>query len=196
MIQKITNLIFEALHQKEIKHEGWRMCGIQFPDSVAEHSLNAAQIAYILAHMEWADPYKCATMLVWHDIAETRIGDQHKVASRYIHGKKESEKAVMYDQFSGVPFEKDIHALFEEYEERTTKEGIIAKDADYLEQAFQAKKYCEIGYTEANDWIENVGKALKTESAKILWKQMKDTGFTDWWKKWGLKKLEPNEIYK
>ena len=52
MLQKITNLIFEGLHLKRIKHEGWRMCGIENPDSVAEHSLNAAQIGYILAKME------------------------------------------------------------------------------------------------------------------------------------------------
>lgn len=61
---------------------------IKQPDTVAEHSLNAAQIGYILAKMEWADANKVATMLVWHDIAETRIGDMHKVAIWYIKNKK------------------------------------------------------------------------------------------------------------
>ena len=190
MLKKITNLIFEGLHQKQIKHEGWRMCGVQFPDSVAEHSLNAAQIGYILARMEGADAYKVATMLVWHDIAETRIGDHHKVAARYLTNKKEAEKQVMSEQFAGLPFEDDIMQIFHEYEEKTTLEGKIAKDADYLEMAFQAKMYMENGHAEAIDWIKNVGVALRTESAKQIWQEMTETSFVDWWKNTGLKKLE------
>ena len=196
MIKKLTNLIFECFHLKEIKHEGWRMAGVPNPDSVAEHSLNAAQIAYILAKMEWADANRCATMLVWHDIAETRIGDMHKVTTRYITNKMEAEEHVMEDQFAGFDFHDDIMNLFHEYEHRDTLEGMIAKDADYLEQAFQAKKYMELGYAETEDWIINVGKALRTESAKQLWQELQTTGFTDWWKKWHLKKLEPTEVYK
>lgn len=189
-LKRITNLIFEGLHQKQIKHEGWRMCGVQFPDSVAEHSLNAAQIGYILAKMEGADAYKVATMLVWHDIAETRIGDHHKVAARYLTNKKEAEKQVMEDQFTGLPFGEDILTIFHEYEEKSTLEGKIAKDADYLEQAFQAKMYVETGHVEAADWIRNVGAALRTESAKQIWQEMTETSFVDWWKRGGLKKLE------
>lgn len=195
MIHKLTNLIFECLQLKEIKHEGWRMAGIPNPDSVAEHSLNAAQIAYILAKMEWADANKCASMLVWHDIAETRVGDMHKVATRYITNKMEAEEKVMQDQFQDIEFGEDILDLFHQYEHRTTLEGIIAKDADYLEQAFQAKKYKEIGFSETQDWIINVGKSLRTESAKKLWEELQTTGFTDWWKKWNLKKIEATEIY-
>jgi 5'-deoxynucleotidase YfbR-like HD superfamily hydrolase len=37
-------------------------------------------------------------MLIWHDLAETRIGDFHKVGARYIPNKKEIEKQVMKDQ--------------------------------------------------------------------------------------------------
>ena len=129
-------------------------------------------------------------MLVWHDIAETRIGDHHKVAARYLSNKKEAEKQVMQDQFAGLPFADDMLSMFHEYEERSSVEGKIAKDADYLEQAFQAKVYVETGYTEAADWIKNVGAALQTESAKQLWQEMTETSFVDWWKQGGLKKLE------
>lgn len=195
MLQKLTNLIFECLQLKEIKHEGWRMGGIPNPDSVAEHSLNAAQIAYILAKMEWADANKCASILVWHDIAETRIGDLHKVATRYITNKMDIEERVMQDQFRDIEFRSDIFELFHEYEHRTTIEGTIAKDADYLEQAFQAKKYMELGYAETEDWIINIGTALRTESAQKLWQELQITGFTDWWKKENLKKLDTKEIY-
>ena len=52
MLTKITQLIFEGMHLKQIKHEGFRLAQIPYPDSVAEHSLLAAQIGYILAKME------------------------------------------------------------------------------------------------------------------------------------------------
>ncbi|MFB0965315.1 MAG: HD domain-containing protein [Patescibacteria group bacterium] len=52
MLKRITDFLFETFHLKNIKHEGWRFCGIPNPDSVAEHSLNAAQIGYVLAKME------------------------------------------------------------------------------------------------------------------------------------------------
>lgn len=183
MIRKLTNLIFECFQLKEVKHEGWRMAGIPNPDSIAEHSLNAAQIAYILAKMEGADANRCVTMVVWHDIAETRITDVHNVTTRYITNKMEVEKVAMEDQFRGFDFHDDIMELFHEYEHRTTLEGSIAKDADYLEQAFQAKKYMELGYKETNDWNTNIGRALRTESAKQIWQELQTTGFTDWWKK-------------
>ena len=88
MIKKVVNLIFEVFHLKKVSHEWWKVAGVSNPDSVAEHSLNAAQIGYILAKMEQADANKVTAILVWHDIAETRIWDMHRIASSYIDNKK------------------------------------------------------------------------------------------------------------
>ncbi len=180
-MQNITNLIFECFHLKRIKHEGWRMAWIEFPDSIAEHSLNAAQIGYILAQMEGADANKVTAMLVWHDLAETRIWDIHKVWSRYIKWKKEFEKKVMDEQLHEISFWSSILWLFNEYEQRTSLEWKIAKDADYLEQAFQAKIYVEQWFHGAQDRIDNVWWALKTDAAKSIREQMNATSYIDWW---------------
>lgn len=179
MIQKIVNLIFEALHLKNLDHIGFKYLHIKQPDTVAEHSLNAAQIGYILAKMEGADANKVVTTLVWHDIAETRIGDMHKVAVGYITNKKELEKKVMNDQFNWLDFGDEIKTYFQEMDDRSTLEGKVAKDADYLEQAFQAKTYKEIWYEDAENRITNVGNALRTESAKQIWTQMCKTKSSD-----------------
>ena len=172
MIKKIVNLIFEAFHLKHVKHEWVRLAGVQFPDSVAEHSLNAAQIWYILAKMEWADANKVAAILVWHDIWEARIGDMHKIWSRYFDNKKTVEKMVVQDQFSDFDFATDLLSDLDEYNTRSTLEWNIAKDADYLEMAFQAKIYVEQWYSAAQDRINNVWWALKTDAARQVWDQM------------------------
>lgn len=114
--------MFEMQHLKAIKHEGWRIIGVQFPDSVAEHSLCAAQIAYVLAKMEGADALRVTAMLVWHDMAETRIGDLHKVATHYIKGKDVFEDRVMEDQLESVGFGSEIMELVREYELHETPE--------------------------------------------------------------------------
>ena len=189
MIKKIVNLIFEAFHLKHVKHEGVRLVGVQFPDSVAEHSLNAAQIWYILAKMEWADANKVAAILIRHDIWETRIWDMHKIWSRYFDNKKEVENHVVQDQFSDFDFSDDLFSDLNEYSTRSTLEWNIAKDADYLEMAFQAKIYVEQGYQSAQDRIDNVWWALKTDAAKRVWSEMISHNSTDWRRKEKLMKI-------
>jgi hypothetical protein len=71
--------------------------------------------------------------------------------------------------------------LFLSFETRADEVGIIAKDADYLEQAFQAKIYLEQGYVAAQTWITNVGNALKTSSAKQLRSDLQARKSTDRW---------------
>lgn len=187
-IKKTTNFIFELNQLKRQRHSGWFLAGVAQPPSVAEHQLRAAQIGYLLAVMEGADPLKVAAMLLIHDNAEARTGDQNKLAARYFQ-KKAGERAAFEEQVEGLgeTVERQWRGYFEEMEERSTKEAIVAKDADWLETAFQAKEYYDLGHAAASDWIDNVGRALETASAKALFEEMRQTGFCDWWQ--GLKKM-------
>ena len=188
-IKNVTNFIFELNQLKRQKHSGWILAGVANPPSIAEHELRAAQIGYILACMEGnANPDKVATMLIIHDNGEARIGDQNKIAARYVD-KKQPEADAFNEQIEGLGeiVEQKWKEYFNEFENRSTQEGIIAKDADWIETAFQAKEYLDLGYESAIDWINNVEKAVETESAKQIIAQMKETKFTDWWK--DLKKM-------
>ncbi len=180
MISRITRFIYECFHLKQIKHEGWRVVWISNPESVAGHSLTASQIAYILAKMEWADAEKVVSIVVWHDIAEVRIWDLHKLWSYYFSNKHTVEEHVIRDQCKNLEFWKDLQALLEEYEKRETKEWKIAKDADILEQAFQWQIYFQCGYKWAGEFVKNMESLFYTESAKKLWQEMQKTDFYDW----------------
>lgn len=189
MRSNVATLIFECFHLKQVKHEWRRLAGVLSPDSVAEHSLIAAQIGYFLATMEWVDAYQVVTMLVFHDLSETRIGDLHRVATRYLGDKHTAEKQVLHDQCDWKPWWEQICQLVWAFDARATPEAIVAKDADYLEQAFQAKIYVEQGYSAAQDRIKNVGNALQTKSAKNLRTDMQTMHSTDRWAKTNLKDL-------
>lgn len=194
--KNLVNFIFEIGQLKRQYHSGFQLAGIKNTDTVAEHVMRAAQIGYILAVMEGdANPEKVATMIIIHDNGEARIGDQNKVAARYFDNKQ-AERDAFFDQVKnlGGQIEKKWKKYFSEFEGGATKEGIIAKDADWLELAFQAKEYLDLGNQSVQDWINNIGKSMRTKSAKTIIKEMKQTKFTDWWK--GLKKFSPDELYK
>jgi putative hydrolase of HD superfamily len=185
-LKKIINFIFELGMLKRIKHEGWRVAGVERPESVGEHSLRAAQIAYILAHMEgYSNPDEVCSMLVFHDIGECRIGDIHKIANNYIQA---DEKRAILNQTSDLDRIGDcIFDKWSQFENKNTEAGKIAKDADLLEQAFTAKEYLEKGYVTQN-WIDNVNSLLQTNSAKNLIETLIKAKSSDWWV--GLKKVD------
>jgi putative hydrolases of HD superfamily len=194
--KKLVNYIFEINHLKKIKHNGWYLAGVDRPDSVAEHVMRAAQIGYLLAVMEGdADPERVASMVLFHDNPESRIGDNNKVTARY-QDSKPAEVDAFKDQVKDFDkkMKENLESYFMEFERRNSKEGVIAKDADWLEMAFQAKEYADLGYSSAIDWINNVEKAVETKSAKLIIKEMKRTKFYEWWQ--GLKKMTYKKISK
>ena len=125
-------------------------------------------------------------MLIFHDIGECRIGDIHRVANRYINS--DEERAVKEQTEKLDKIGNEIFELWKHMENRDTNSGIIAKDADMLEQAITAKEYIEQGYKYAQDWINNISKGLKTESGKRLLEELKNSDSNRLWQ--GLKKLK------
>ena len=76
----------------------------------------------------------------------------------------------------------------EKMEEKQTLEAQICKDADYLECCLQACTYRSIGNPHTQNWIDNVGKALRTESGKKMYSEMIQQDPNEWMK--NLKKVE------
>lgn len=187
--KKIVDFFFELGMLKRQKHNGATLAGVQHPDSLADHTVRAAIIAYILAEMEGnATAGKAAMICLIHDLPETRTGDHHKVSARYLDTKKAEGKAFL-EQTKNLPaaVKKKWRDYYQQKEKRNTKEGIIAQDADWLEAAISARELVVLGYKGMEQWINNVAKALETKSAKKLLKLIKKGDPNDWWK--GLKKM-------
>ncbi|MBA4336690.1 hypothetical protein C0416_02850 [bacterium] len=181
----IINYFFELGMLKKIYHNGPQAAGVKQPDTVAEHIYRAAIIGFVLGEMEGISGEKVATIVLFHDNPESRIGDHNKIAQRYI-GREDIEKKVLAEQIEQLPssIAKKIENYWNKQVDKKTPEGLLAYEADLLETAVQAKEYIDIGYP-TKGWITNVKKHLKSKSAKILLKQLEKTHFTDWWQ--GLK---------
>ncbi len=181
-IKGIVNGIFEAHDLTRVGRSGWKKIGIKNPENIAEHAAMTAQIAYILAVLEEAkNPERIACMCLFHDNAETRIGDPNKITTKYID-KKIPEMRAFQDFSQQFPKEikKRLGSLFLDFERGKDKESIIAKDADMLQLIFQAKYYLDIGFKIAKAFIDNTGKKLQTESAKTIFEVVRETEFTEW----------------
>lgn len=184
--ESILSFFYEMGHLARVKREGWRLLGIESPESIAEHSLRAAQIAWVLAKLEGLqNPHAAVTIAVFHDIGECRVGDLHKLASRY--GELDEARAVKEQCERLGEIGLELFGLWEQVETRSTPEGVVAKDADLLELAVRAKEYIERGYVGAQEWINAVTPHIKTNSGRALLATIPSTTSTDWWK--GLKKV-------
>jgi len=182
----VLKYLFEAGMLKRTARSGWWAEKVKHPESVADHAFRTAIVAFILAKLEGADPSKLCTAAVFHDMHETRLGDMNKITSRYIRTDSGLEKRVEQEQTEAL--EPKLQDAILKTLDLSEKEQLILKDADYLECALQAKEYLDIGYMGAATWIENIGKRLKTKSAKQLHSKLKTQDSNSWWK--GLKRLD------
>lgn len=186
-MKEIINFLEEAGHLKNIERSGWKTLKIKNPESVAEHSYRAAVFGYILAKKENVNPDKVATMLLFHDIPEARIGDIHKVSKKYLN-KGDADLRSAEDQAETLPDDigQDYLNKIREFEDMDTEEAVVAKDADLLECALQAKEYMDIGFKKASNWIDNTRGHLQTETGKKLLELIVESE-TEWWE--GLKDI-------
>ncbi len=185
---EIADFFYELGQLKRVKRSGFWLLGIDNPESVAEHSFRAAAIGLVLAKMEGADSSRVVEMCLFNDAHESRLNDLHKVGHRYIDFRA-AETQARKEQANGLgSIGKEILSLHEEFQDQETKEAVVARDADLLENAVQAREYVKAGYRDAQNWIENVKKVLRTESAKEILREAEKRDPNEWWK--GLKKIE------
>lgn len=177
---------YEAGVLKRVQRTGWLVAGITQPESVAEHTFRTAILGYILASLEGANAEKTAIICLFHDMAEARIGDMHRVTKHYIESDTGEDQALR-EQVSRLPsaVADRILAFQQDYEQRLTPEGALARDADALECLLQACEYRAQGYRETEDWIKSSQVALRSSSARQLADACLQTEPGSWWR--GLK---------
>lgn len=187
-VKEIVKYLFEVGQLSEVRRGGDLILGVDNPQTVAEHSFRAAIVAFMIGNLEGVNAEKAALTVLFHDMPEARITDIHKLAQRYIDSKA-AEKKAFGEQIAPLPegIKKSLKNL--DYANGdSSPEGIVARDADLIECALQYKSYLEKGHKDAQDWLNNIRKILKTKTAKAILNEIEKSGSHDWWK--GLKKIE------
>jgi len=155
-------------------------------DNIATHSYRVSLIGWFLAKMENVDPYKVAMMCLTHDMGEVRTGDHNWIHKRYV---KIFEDEIKEEQLGTLPFE-DLKQVADEYDKRESREAIIAKDADLLDQIFLLREYVWQGNKEAQIWLkgkegrertDDKRDRFKTKSAENLCDIVMTEDPSSWW---------------
>jgi len=172
--KKIVDFLFEIGTMRKLPRMHQQTLLTQdLSDNIATHSYRVAIISWFLAKSEGADIYKTVMMALLHDTKEIRSGDHNYVHKKYV---KIFEEEVSEDQLGSLPF-KDLFEIDKEFEDRKSKEAVITKDADLIDQILLLKEYTHQGNKEAEIWLSGKGDAeienaqfrsLKTKSAREL----------------------------
>ena len=179
----LLDLTGEAGVLKSVRRSGWWMLGMKNAESVADHSFRAALIAYLIARMEKADPYPAVMIALINDLHEARINDLHKVGHRYIDFRAAEWKASR-EQLARLPtpIRKEMTRWVRELLEQSSRDAVIARDADLLECMVQGKEYSDQGHHPRSiDWMKRPAHLLKTKSAKRLARALARWKSDNWW---------------
>jgi len=154
-------------------------------DNIASHSYRVAVISWFLAKEEGVDPYKTVMMGLLHDMSEVRSNDHNWIHKKYV---KVYEDEINKDQLGSLPY-PDLEEIINEYDKRESKESILAKEADTLDQILLLREYEWNGNKEAGIWLNGKGKSngneqlkkLKTETGKKYGEKIYEIAPSDWW---------------
>ena|SRR3989338_1315278 len=149
-------------------------------DNIASHSFRVALIGWSLAKLEGVNPYKVVMMCLLHDLGESRSGDQNWINKKFV---KVFDQEIGRAQLSRLPDSAEAMNLLAEYEARKSTAAKVAKDADLVDQILLLKEYEWQGNQEAARWLQGSHKikALKTQSAKRVAREIMIQRPSNWW---------------
>lgn len=174
--ERIVNFLFEIASLRRLTRSHRQLiAGVN--DNISDHSFRVAVIGMILANLEKVDENKVLKMCLFHDLAEARTGDANFINKQYL---KILEDEARKDQFNGTPISSELLALLTEYEERKTKESVVAKDADNLDQMILQQEYFISDKQNRHKWQSYTENFVKTKSAKIIAKEIKKANPFEW----------------
>jgi putative hydrolase of HD superfamily len=177
-LKAIADFLFEVGMLKRTPRSGFQFLGTG-SETVAEHSLRAAVIGYVLARMsEKLDKERVVLMCLFHDLVEARTGDLNYVNKKYV---KADETAAVRDMTVNLFFGEEIRNLADEFNDRKTPEAEAAHDADQIEMILQLKELGDLGNRYAPEWISAAVKRLRTQDGKQLARSILNTDFSAWW---------------
>jgi putative hydrolase of HD superfamily len=162
-MNNLLDLFLEAATLKRMPRTGWATRGVSVVESVAEHSYGVAWIVLILVDAlndagtePPLDRERVLIQAVLHDLGEVRLTDLPASATRLLDGeiKSRAEQQALQDLLAALPtaLRDEYLARWQEFEDRTTPEGRLVRDADKLEMMVQCLHYEMAGHRGLDDF--------------------------------------------
>lgn len=182
-MQRDIEFLYEIGNLRFIQRTWRRFLGADF-QNLAEHHLRVMWIALIIAKHEGVqNTDKIMKMALVHDIPESRAGDVDYLSRQYV---VRNEALGLEDMLAETAIQEEFISLWHEYEKRECIEAKIVKDADNLDVDFELEEekvrgHARIGEKKREARQHVYEKKLYTDTAKKMWKQMKEVDPHDFW---------------
>ena len=177
-IKRDIEFLFEVGAMRNIERSWKHQVGTDF-QNLNEHILRVIWISFILSKYEGGDINKIIKMALVHDLPESRTGDIDQLKKQFV---KRDEDRALVDILEGTSLE-ETKILWEEAKEKKSKEAMIVKDADYIDQQLELQEQYAKGVKIKNDWkhiFDGMRDKLFTETAKKLWIEIENSNPHDW----------------
>ena len=177
-MKEIANFLFEVGMLNKTPRTGFQFLG-SGKESVAEHILRTLFIGYALCKLDPSvDELKVLRMCLVHDLPEARTGDMNYMYKKYV--TVDEEKAVR-ELTEDLPFGDEIKAVLGEFNEKKTRESLLAHDADQLGLILLLKEYGDLGNKYSREWLDYAVRRLCTDEGRKLADAILRTDWTQWW---------------
>jgi len=148
---QLISLFLEVTTLKYLPRTGWLLRGVPDAESIADHSFHTAFVVLALADVLNAsgtlpsplDTGKALAIAVLHDLPEARLTDLPGPTKHLIprEVKAEAEVKALAALTSALPSAVRFQALWREFEDESTPEGKLVRDADKVEMMIQCLRY-------------------------------------------------------
>lgn len=174
---KIIDFLLQIGKLKKIKRAGWLKHNIPNSESVAEHSFRVAVLGVVFAKRLGLDETKTIKMALFHDIAESEIGDiitqEGKIILSNLKEKLLLERKAFVKLLKLID-EEDQIKLLDEYNENNTQEAKLVRELDKLEMAIQAYEYETEHKVKLDTFFENSSNFIASEEIKSILEELEN----------------------
>jgi len=179
MVDSVTEFFKTANNLKWTERRGWvAKVKVKEPESVADHCYLMALMCMVIADLKGLDSSKAVKMALLHDLAESVVGDYmpEDISTRK---KDEEESKAIKTILHKLPSRLRSYygRLWQEYNNRSSKEAILVHQIDKLEMALQASDYLRKGYnTELlKQFFDSASMHLKDKTLLRMLKSLKES---------------------
>jgi putative hydrolase of HD superfamily len=154
--ETLLDVLLETQALDRVPRFGYLIRGVDDAESVTEHSWHVLFLVWVLAdRIAEVDRSRALDLAMVHDLAELRLGDLARTATRYFPpgSKQQAESAAMAEILA--PLSAETQGLLAEYHDGQTREAQLVKACDKLQLMIKVAVYESWGATGMTRFWDN-----------------------------------------